>query len=220
MRPGLLLGVNNDPPSSHTNGATAYPKSMPAQQFTPTRVGYGSGYDYGYTTPPPVVPAPAALNGNHMSGNSPTWSLPNSCMRSHGRSLSSFSGSLSAQSEDGDIEIDDVNDEDEGYERGGGRGRVLMRNGRTEMGMGVDDMDNDEEEDEDEDDGHNDNEDLEEDEEDEGTRNEIYARYSSRYRAHARMDMTMGDQHQQMKSTKWDGVGDMDIEMDMDMDMD
>jgi len=32
------------------------------------------------------------------------------------------------------------------------------------------------------------------------------------------MDMTMGDQQQQMKSTKWDGVGDMDIEMDMDMD--
>ena len=202
VRPGLLLGVNNDPPSSHTNGTTA-------QQFTPTRIGYN--YDYGYT--PPVVSAPTlgGPNGNHMGGNdnnNPTWSLPNSSMRSHGRSLSSFSGSMSAQSEDGDIEIEDVDVDDEGYGRegGGGRGRALMRNGRSE-GVGLGDMDNDEEDDDDE---------HEEDEEDDGTGNEIYTRYTSRYHAPARMDMTMGDQQQQMRSTKWDGVGDMDIDMDMD----
>src|SRR5208282_41625 len=80
VRPGLLLGVNNDPPSSRTS----------AQQFTSTGIGYN--YDYGYT--PPVVPAPTlgGPNGNHMGGNdnnnnNPTWSLPNSSMRSHERSL-------------------------------------------------------------------------------------------------------------------------------------
>ena len=196
VRPGLLLGVNNDPPST---GTTAYPMSIPAQQFTPTRIHqHHHSYDYSYT--PPVIPAGGP---NENNSNNPTWSLPNSSMRSHGRSLSSLSGSISAQSEDGDIEIEDV-DEDEEYEgegEGGGRGRVLMRNGRPEMGM--DDEDDDEHHDNDDDD--NDNE--EEDEEEE-TQSEIYSRYSSRYHAPGGHP----------KSSGWDGIGDMDMDMDMDMD--
>ena len=54
------------------------------------------------------------MGGN--DNNNPTWSLSNSSMRSPGRSLSSLSGSMSAQSEDGEIEIEDV----DGREGGGG----------------------------------------------------------------------------------------------------
>jgi hypothetical protein len=191
VRPGLLLGVNNDPASPY---ATA---SMPAQQLTSTRIPQhhhaGYSYDYGYT--PPVVPVPAlggGLNGE-VGTNNPMWSLPNSSIRSHGRSLSSLSGSVSAQSEDGDIEIGD--EEDEGH----GRGRVFMRNGRPGMGIDgegdADGMDNDEIDDE-----HNDIDDQEEEEEEGNqTQSEMYTRYTSRYHAPPRMD-------------------DMDIEMDMDMD--
>ena len=187
VRPGLLLGVNNDPPST---GATA---SMPAQQFTPTRNPQhhhdGYGYDYGYTTPVIPVPAFGGPNGHGVVGtNDPTWSLPNSSIRSHGRSFSSLSGSVSAQSEDGDIEIED----------GDGRWGVFVRNGRPVM---EGDLDN-EEDDEHNDNDHNDNEDEEEEEEEEEgnqTQGEMYTRYTSRYHAPPRMD-------------------DMDIEMDMDMD--
>ena len=111
MRPGLLLGVNNDPPSSSSPYATTTTASMPAQQVTPTRIPQhhhaGYSYDYGYT--PPVVPA---HGGSGDGTNSSMWSLPNSSIRSHGRSLSSLSGSVSVQSEDGDIEIGDDYDDD------------------------------------------------------------------------------------------------------------
>ena len=202
VRPGLLLGVNNDPPSSPY--ATTTTASMPAQQVTPTRIPQhhhaGYSYDYGYT--PPVIPVPTLGGGGPPNGddvvgtNNPMWSLPNSSIRSHGRSLSSLSGSVSVQSEDGDIEIGDDEDDD-----GHGRGRVFVRNGRPGMGIDVegdaDGMENDEIDDE-----HNDNDD--EDEEGEGkegnqTHREMYTRYTSRYHVPPRMD-------------------DMDIEMDMDMD--
>ena len=190
VRPGLLLGVNNDPAAS-----------MPAAQLvtptrTPQRHHAGYSHDYGYT--PPVVPVPAfgggPPNGDSVVGtNNPMWSLPNSSVRSHGRSISSLSGSVSVQSEDGDIEIED--DEEHGR-----AGRVFARNGRPGMGIDVegdaDGMDNDVIDDE-----HNDNEDEDEGEDEEGdrTQSERYSRYTSRYRAPPRMD-------------------DMDIEMDMDMD--
>lgn len=194
VRPGLLLGVNNDPPPPYATGGTT--ASMPAQQLnTTTQIPQhhhdGYSYDYDYTRP--VVPVPTFGGVPNRDGvvgaNDSTWSLPSSSIRSHGRSLSSLSGSVSAQSEDGDIEIDD-----EGHERWG----VFVRNGRSGMGIGVegdaDGMDNDEEDDE-----HNDDEE-EDEEEEEGsqTQSEMYTRYTSRYYA-PRLD-------------------DMDIEMDMDMD--
>jgi len=58
------------------------------------------------------------MDGN--DNNNPPWSLSNSSMRSHGRSLSSLGGRMSAQSEDGEIEIEDVEVDDEGYGREGG----------------------------------------------------------------------------------------------------
>ena len=197
VRPGLLLGVNNDPPSS----PYATTASMPAPQVTPTRAPQhhhaGYSYDYGYT--PPVVPAPT-LGGGGGGGHNPDgvvgpnnsmWSLPNSSIRSHGRSLSSFSGSVvSVQSEDGDIEIG-VDDDDEVHMVGRS---VFMRNG-----MDLNDEIFDE---------HNDNDNDEENDDDEGEeeggiqkQNEMYTRYSSRYHHAPRMD-----------------DDDMDIEMDMDMD--
>ena len=196
VRPGLLLGVNNDPPSSpYATSATA---SIPAQQAPPTRIPQhhhtGYSYDYGYT--PPVAPVP---NGDGVAGtNNPMWSLPNSSMRSHGRSISSLSGSVSVQSED--IEIGDDDDEDED---GHGRGRAFVRNGRPGMGIDVegdaDGMDNDVIDDDERND--NDDDDGEDEDEEEGnqTQSEMYTRYTSRYHAPPRMD-------------------DMDIEMDMDMD--
>jgi hypothetical protein len=198
VRPGLLLGVNNDPPSSSYATTTTTTASMPAQQVAPSRISQhhhaGYSYDYGYT--PPVVPAPALggdPNGDGVVGtNSSMWSLPNSSIRSHGRSLSSLSGSVSVQSEDQDIEIgddedEDVDDVDEGRS-------VFVRGGRYGMGTDVegdaDGMDNDELYDE-----HNDDNDEEETQ----TQSEMYTRYTSRYHAPSRLD-------------------DMDIEMDMDMD--
>ena len=204
VRPGLLLGVNNDPPSS----PYATTASMPAQQVAPTRIPQhhhaGYSYDYGYA--PPVVPGPSLgggegglPNGDGVVGTSNSmWSLPSSSIRSHGRSLSSLSGSVSVQSEDGDIEIGD--DDDDYDEEGHGGRSVYIRNGRHGMGIDVDGiMDHDEIYDE----QHNDN-DEDEDEEGEGegtqTQSEMYTRYTSRYHhAPPRMD-------------------DMDIEMDMDMD--
>ena len=196
VRPGLLLGVNNDPPSSPYS-TTA---SMPAQQIAPARIPQhhhaGYSYDYGYA--PPVVPSSHGGGGDGVVETSNSmWSLPNSSIRSHGRSLSSLSGSVSVQSEDGDIEIGDDYDDD--YEIDDeGRTSVFVRNsGGGRHGMGIDDveggdiMDNDDEVY----DEHND------DEEEEGTQtqSEMYTRYTSRYHASSRMD-------------------DMDIEMDMDMD--
>ncbi|KAF8811177.1 hypothetical protein BYT27DRAFT_7184553 [Phlegmacium glaucopus] len=229
VRPGLLLGVNSngDPSIPSATGTASYPMSMPVQQFTPTRTTrHGYGYDYGHM--PVVAPVPTLgtggshlLNGNGI-GNHPTWSLPNSSMRSvsHGRSLSSLSGSVSAQSEDGDIEIE-IEDGDEDDEKGGyGRGRVY---GRTGMGIDVegdaDGMDDEGEEDDDDDEhyGHNHGRNHERDEHhdnDDGdqTQNETHhhTHYASRYTA-PRMDTAS-----QVKP-RWDGVGmDMDIDMDMD----
>ena len=196
VRPGLLLGVNNDPPSPYAATATA---SMPAQQATHARISqhHHAGYSYDYSYAPLVDPVSAHGGVPHGDGvvgtNNTMWSLPNSSIRSHGRSISSFSESASAQSEDGDIEIGD--EEDDAH----GRGRMFMRNGRPEMGIdgegdgdGMDDDEIDEHnyhDEEDEDDG---------EEEGNQTQGEMYTRYTSRYHA-PRMD-------------------DMDIEMDMDMD--
>ena len=194
VRPGLLLGVNNDPPSSSSPYATTTTASMPAQQVTPTRIPQhhhaGYSYDYGYT--PPVVPA---HGGSGDGTNNSMWSLPNSSIRSHGRSLSSLSGSVSLQSEDGDIDIG-VDDDDDDYEVDEEGRSVFVRNGgASRHGMGIDVegdiMDNDDELY----DEHND----EEEEEGNQTQSEMYTRYTSRYHASSRMD-------------------DMDIEMDMDMD--
>lgn len=216
VKPGLLLGVNND--DSHVKvSASAYPMSMPAQQFTSPRIplhhhNHGYSYDYGYA---PVVPTPMLPGENGVMGNNhsnPTWSLPNSSMRSHGRSLSSQSGSVSAQSED-DIDI-----EDEGEEYG--RGRVLMRNGGgIDVEGDADSMDNDDEDDEhyegynNHGDEHHDNDDEDDGEEEETqTQNEMYTRHTTRYNA-PRMDISVASVPQHIR---WDG--DMDIEMDMDMD--
>ena len=87
---------------------------MPAQQVTPTRIPphhhAGYSFDYGYT--PPVVPA---HGGGGDGTNNSMWSLRNSSICSHGRSLSSLSGSVSFQSEDGDIDIG-MEDDDDDYE--------------------------------------------------------------------------------------------------------
>lgn len=217
MRPGLLLGVNSngDPSIPYTNGTTpasgtAYPMSMPTQQFAPTRTPHhGYGYDYGYT---PIVPA-----GGGEIGNPPTWSLPNSSMRSvsHGRSMSSGS----ALSEDGDIEID-IEDEDEEY----GRGRVMGRKGRNfnvegdADGMDDDDDDNEDNDDDDEHyEGHNHGQNHEDDDhndnDEEGTQTQTYHSHyttttTTRYNTPPHM------------KPKWDrgGLVELDIEMDMDMD--
>ena len=217
VRPGLLLGVNSngDPSIPYTNSTTpasgtAYPMSMPIQQFAPTRTPHHAyGYDYGYT---PIVPAGGGEDTLNGIGP-PTWSLPNSSMRSvsHGRSLSSGS----ALSEDGDIEID-IEDEDEEY----GRGRVMGRKGRNFNvegdADGMDDDDDDEDNDDDdehyeghnhgqnhEDDDHNDN-----DEEGTQTYHPHYTTTTTRYNTPPHM------------KPKWDrgGLVELDIEMDMDMD--
>ena len=187
VRPGLLLG----PPSPYATAAASIPAQQVATTRTPHHHHAGYSYDYGYT--PPVIPVSAHGGPNEdgvVGTNNSMWSLPSSSIRSHGRSLSSFSGSVSAQSEeDGDIEIEDE------------RGRVFMRNGRPVMRIDVegdeDLMDNDEIYN-----GHNGNDEDDEGEDEEEadqTQSEMYTRYTSRYHAPPRMD-------------------DMDIEMDMDMD--
>lgn len=228
VRPGLLLGVNSNgdlsmPYATGTDSA-AYPKSMPVHQFTPTRTPHDAyGYDYGHA--PVVAPVPTLGAGcpniSNGNGNHPTWSLPNSSMRSasHGRSLSSLSGSVSAQSENGDIEID-VEDGAEDDEKGGyGRRRVLVRNGRAGMGMGIDvegdadDMDDDDDDEHYDDHNHEGDEhhDDNDEEEDEGTETQNETYHHTRY--NARFNAPMANQ----AKPRWDGVG-MDIEMDMDMD--